>query len=82
MVHLLGIVIAILALFGRAPDSAIKAFTETANYTLSTKIPPQNVSFDEHYLCTVAAGGHRKIVKPIRMGNRHGHAVFGCVIFG
>lgn len=75
MVPLLGIVIAILALFGQAPDSAIKAFTETANYTLSTKIPPQNVSFDEHYLCTVAAGGHRKIVKPIRMGKRHGHAV-------
>ena len=30
---------------------------------------------DEHYLCTVAAGGHRKVVKPIRMGLRHGHKV-------
>ena len=75
MIPLLGVVIAILALFGQAPDSAIKAFTETADYTLSTKIPPQNVFYDEHYLCTVAAGGHKKIVKPIRMGKRHGHDV-------
>lgn len=75
MIPILGIVIAILALFGQAPDAAIKAFTETANYTFSTKIPPQNVFHDEHYLCTVAAGGHKKIVKPIRMGKRHGHDV-------
>ena len=75
MIPLLGVVISILVLFGQAPDAAIKAFTETANYTFSTKIPPQNVFYDEHYLCTVAAGGHRKIVKPIRMGKRHGHDV-------
>ncbi len=31
--------------------------------------------YDEHYLCTVAAGGDRRIVKPIRMGIRHGHPV-------
>ena len=59
---LLGILIAILLLFGQAPDSVIKAFTETADYTFSTKIPPQNLYYDEHYLCTVAAGGHKKIV--------------------
>ena len=75
MVPLLGIIIAILTLFGQAPDAMIKAFTETANYTFSTKIPPQNLTYDEHYLCTVAAGGHKKIVKPIRMGKRHGHDV-------
>ena len=72
---LLGILIAILLLFGQSPDSVIKAFTETADYTFSTKIPPQNLYYDEHYLCTVAAGGHKKIVKPLRMGKRHGHAV-------
>lgn len=71
----LGILIAILALFGQAPDAVIKAFTETADYTFSTKIPPQNLYYDEHYLCTVAAGGHEKIVKPLRMGKRHGHDV-------
>ena len=75
MIPLLIIILAILVLFGQAPDDAIKAFTETANYTFSTKIPPQNLTYDEHYLCTVAAGGHKKIVKPVRMGNRHGHAV-------
>ena len=31
--------------------------------------------YDEHYLCTVAAGGHRKVVKPLRVGMRHGHRV-------
>lgn len=75
MIPLLIIILAILVLFGQAPDDAIKAFTETANYTFSTKIPPQNLTYDEHYLCTVAAGGHKKIVKPVRMGNRHGYAV-------
>ena len=75
MIPLLGILTMILALFGQAPDAAIKAFSETANYTFSTKIPPQNVFYDEHYLCTVAAGGHRRVVKPIRMGRRHGHDV-------
>ncbi|MDO4188558.1 MAG: hypothetical protein Q4D29_06165 [Lachnospiraceae bacterium] len=75
MVPILGIIIIILALFGQAPDAAIKVFTETANYTFSKKIPPQNVFYDEHYLCTVAAGGHKKIVKPVRMGKRHGHDV-------
>lgn len=72
---LLGILIAILMLFGQAPDSVIKAWTETADWRLSAKQAPQNIFHDEHYLCTVAAGGHQKIVKPIRMGVRHGHPV-------
>lgn len=75
MIPLLGIIIGILTLFGQAPDAAIKAFTETADYTFSTKIPPQNIYYDEHYLCTVAAGGHKSVVKPLRMGKRHGHDV-------
>lgn len=72
---LLGIVICILLLFGQQPDSAIRAWTETSDWNLSQKIAPQNIYYDEHYLCTVAAGGHRKVVKPIRMGVRHGHPV-------
>lgn len=72
---LLGILIAILMLFGQTPDAAIKAWTETADWKLSAKEAPQNIYYDEHYLCTVAAGGHRKIVKPIRKGIRHGHPV-------
>ena len=72
---LLGIIICVLLLFGQRPDSAVRAWTETSDWNLSQKIAPQNIYYDEHYLCTVAAGGHRKVVKPIRMGVRHGHPV-------
>lgn len=72
---LLGILLCILALFGQKPDHVIKAWTETADWRLSQRIAPQNVQYDEHYLCTVAAGGHAALVKPIRMGERHGHRV-------
>ena len=75
MFPLLGIIIGILLLFGQAPDSVIKAWTETADWTLSLREAPQNIEYDEHYLCTVAAGGHRKVVKPVRKGIRHGHEV-------
>ncbi len=75
MVPLVGIVIAILTLFGQEPDTVIKAWTETSDWGLSQKIAPQNIHVDEHYLCTVAAGGHRSVVKPIRRGVRHGHEV-------
>ncbi len=75
MFPLLGILIAILMLFGQAPDSVIKAFTETSDWNLSLREAPQNVMYDEHYLCTVAAGGHETVVKPIRLGRRHGHEV-------
>lgn len=72
---LLGILIAVLILFGQAPDSVIKAWTETSDWNLSQKVSPQNIYYDEHYLCTVAAGGHEKVVRPLRLGVRHGHQV-------
>lgn len=72
---LLGILIGILTLFGQQPDSLIRAWAETSDWALSAQTAPQNLVVDEHYLCTVAAGGHRRIVKPLRMGERHGHAV-------
>ncbi len=75
VIPLLGVIVAILFLVGQEPASIIKAWTETADWTMSQKIPPQNIHYDEHYLCTVAAGGHRKIVKPLRTGMRHGHRV-------
>lgn len=75
VVPILGIMMIVLVLFGQAPDSAIKAFTETSEFLLSTKVSPQNLYMDEHYLCTVAAGGDREIVKPLRKGYRHGHEV-------
>lgn len=72
---LLGLLIGILLLFGQRPDAVIRAFTETSDWNLSKQVAPQNIYYDEHYLCTVAAGGHEKVVKPKRLGLRHGHQV-------
>ena len=72
---LFGIVVAILTLFGQQPDAVIKAWTETSDWKISQYTSPQNIYYDEHYLCTVAAGGHEKVVKPKRLGVRHGHQV-------
>ncbi|WP_420831467.1 DUF6688 family protein [Paenibacillus sacheonensis] len=33
------------------------------------------VAGDGHYLCTVAARGHRRLVKPLRAGIRHGEPI-------
>lgn len=70
-----GVLIALLTLLGQAPDAVIKAWTETSDWNLSAKTAPPNIYYDEHYLCTAAAGGHRKIVRPVRSGVRHGHRV-------
>ena len=72
---LLGVVLAVLVLFGQRPDYAVRAWTETADWTLSTKVAPVNLTYDEHYLCTVAASGDAKLVKPLRYGERHGHRI-------
>lgn len=74
-VPLLGVVIGILTLCGQTPDAVIQAWTQTADWTFSQQTAPPNVMMDEHYLCTVAAGGHRRMVKPLRTGRRHGHEV-------
>lgn len=72
---LLGIVVCVLALFGQQPDALIRAWTETSDWNLSRRTAPPNVYHDMHYLCTVAAGGHENVVKPLRLGVRHGHEV-------
>ncbi len=75
MLPLLGILICLLVLLGQEPDAVIKAWTQSSDWNLSLQTAPQNIYYDEHYLCTVAAGGHKKIVKPVRRGVRHGHWV-------
>ncbi len=75
MLPIIGIMIIILILTGQGADSLIKAFTMTADWTFSQQIPPPPQEYDGHYLCTVAAGGHRKLVKPIRMGVRNGEKI-------
>ena len=69
------ILICILMLFGQRPDEIIKAFLETSDWTLSTKVSPPPITYDAHYLCTVSLKGHKKIVKPIRMGIRRGEKI-------
>ena len=65
----------VLILFGQGADGSAKAFTMTADWTFSTQVPPPLLEHSGHYLCTVAAGGHRSIVKPLRFGIRHGHRI-------
>lgn len=60
----------IFILCGQGPDGFIKAFTMTADWTFSTQAPPPPIDYEGHYLCTVAAGGHKKIVRPLRYGKR------------
>ncbi len=72
---LMGFAIVILALFGQRPDNIIRAWTETSQWNLSARVSPPSLPYDGHYLCTVAAGGHKKLVKPLRMGVRHGHSI-------
>ncbi len=70
LLPIIAIVTIVFILAGQGADGAIKAFTETADWTFSTKTPPPPEQYEGHYLCTVAAGGHRKVVKPTRYGVR------------
>lgn len=72
---LLGICIGILFLFGQQPDAIVEAFTDTSDWLLSTKVSPPPIEYEGHYLCTVAAGGHKELVKPQRIGVRHGYLI-------
>ncbi|MDE6733531.1 MAG: hypothetical protein K2J77_11730 [Oscillospiraceae bacterium] len=65
----------IFILTGEGADAPIKAFKDTADWTFSRQIPPPPKHYEGHYLCTVAAGGHKKIVKPLRYGTRHGATI-------
>ena len=69
------ILIAIFIIIGQGPDGIIKAFTMTADWTFSTQVPPPPIDYEGHYLCTVAAGGHKKVVKPVRYGKRRGDTI-------
>lgn len=65
----------IFILAGQGADAPIKAFTDTADWTFSKQTPPPPVDYEGRYLCTVAAGGHRRIVKPLRLGKRRGKTI-------
>lgn len=70
------IIYIMLLLAGQGPDGFIKAFTETSDWTFSQHVaPPIEFNHDGHYLCTVAAEGHKKLVKPLRNGVRRGRRI-------
>lgn len=76
LLPVLGVLAAVLALLGPAPDVAVRAVTDTAGWTFSQRIPPPMIQRqDGHYLCTVAATGTPAVVKPLRTGRRHGHPI-------
>ncbi|MDR0262221.1 MAG: hypothetical protein LBJ04_03265 [Sphingobacterium sp.] len=65
----------ILILFGQDHDSLVKVFTETTTWAFSQKMHPPILDHQGHYLCTVAAKGDPALVKPLRLGKRHGHII-------
>ncbi len=69
------IVTLILILFGQEYDSLTKVFTETTTWHFSQETHPPYLNHQGHYLCTVAACGTPKIVKPIRLGIRNGEEI-------
>jgi hypothetical protein len=71
----LGFYATITALFAKRSTAAFDVFTQTCDYTFS-QIP---IVIDNspcgHYLCTVAACGHPRLVRPLRVGLRQGHPI-------
>ncbi len=66
----------ILFLFGQKPDSLIRAFTDTYKHGFSQlDYMCDNVQCGGHFLCSVAAKGHKSIVQPERYGERNGHKI-------
>jgi hypothetical protein len=55
--------------FGRGVQAI---WTETTGWILSQRTPPPG---DCHYLCTVAARGHPRLVRPERIGMRRGRPI-------
>jgi hypothetical protein len=67
------LITSLLLLFGQKPDSIVKAFTDTYKHGFSQlDYMCDNVQCGGHFLCSVAANGHKDIVKPVRYGERGG----------
>ncbi len=70
---LLLLVQGVLYLAGQQPDSLITQFTESCGFLLSKH---QSCSCGgDHYLCSIAANGHKKLVKPLRFGIRQNEKI-------
>lgn len=70
------ILVSVLVILGQKSDSLICSFTDTYKHNLSQLDHLcENVNCDSHFLCSVAAGGHQKLVKPQRLGKRGGKLI-------
>jgi len=69
------IITIILILFGQEMHSIVMVFTDTTTWRFSQKSHPPTLDHKGHYLCTVAACGNPKIVKPLRFGKRGGKII-------
>jgi len=65
----------VLLLLGQDMNSLVKVFTDTTTWRFSQQIHPPVLDHQGHYICTVAACGNPKIVKPIRLGKRNGNCI-------
>ncbi len=73
---ILAILTGILLLAGQKPDSIVRAFTDTYKHGFSQwDYKCENVQCGGHYLCSVAANGHPRVVKPQRWGVRNGRPI-------
>jgi len=69
---ILTVIASLLLLFGQKSDSIIRAFTDTYKHGFSQlDYLCDNVHCGGHFLCSVAANGHKEVVKPIRYGERN-----------
>ena len=65
-----------LLIFGQKPDAIILAFTQTYKHGFSQlDYLCDNVNCGGHFLCSVAAKGHKGLVKPQRLGIRAGQPI-------
>lgn len=75
-IPILTVITGFLLLFGQKPDSIIRVFTDTYEYGFSQlDYMCNNVECGGHFLCSVAAKGHKNIVKPTRLGERGGKPI-------
>ncbi|EGD34608.1 DUF6688 family protein [Capnocytophaga sp. oral taxon 338] len=65
----------LLMIFGQDYDAVVKGFTQTTTWAFSEKEHPPYLDHSGHYLCTVAACGSPRLVKPLRWGKRGGRPI-------
>jgi hypothetical protein len=73
LIPVIAVIVGVSMIFGRDATVLSDAFTKTSDWTFSKEVSPPPI--DGHYLCTAAVKGHKKLVKPIRYGKRHGHTI-------